>query len=893
MNLKSRLFKKPWQHKDPNNRAAAVRESDDQELTDALPELAQHDPDPGVRLAALERLDTEPFWLDARLRESDQAIRAAADRQLSRRVCEHPGGQLLSTRLEWFAGIEEVELLRRLARSAQDPELRRSALDRIQSQGFLGDCYATEPDSEIAASLLARLTQTSTLERLHEKLRKSSKKKAQAVQARLTELSDASGESNADERKARALVDRAENLVRGKTGSERAEQLAEIKREWADIDNMPDTLLRRFQGACAIVEAGLNRPAPTVEDAPEPDQDSLQAEPAAALVETAEQIRARLRQARKSLEPQELLGLWDRAWNQLPTAGPAEHNLKEEMLPILRELQAQINLSTRPQAPARKSPPEADAVDFDGLLDSVSKDLEEGHMASAQERIKQVRSKLKRHSGKGRPTAVTGRLQRLEGRLKEMRDYQHWSHNAQRDQLIDQVEALAGSGQHPDAISATLKTVRAEWQRLEKLELLPGDKRQHAAPAGQWRRFQGACKQAFETAKPFFEKRQEVQQESLELLGRFVESGLEAAEQEPADPARLTPIMRKARQAIRRLDELPPRERGAAAGSLRGLMDKISSRLDEAFEKVELSKRRLINEARALSHESDLKAAIDKAKSLQAEWQRLGSGRRKVDQALWREFREPIDPLFEKLDGERKQRQEVNREQVAELEDLCQQAEALAQLEEDELLEAGGRMQGLLDDWLVRSERPARLVQRFESAQQRFDQRRAEIQSKRRESEARALGELADRVQDLFEQRLSSPESVQERPEWLDDPRLASLPALQSAAARVADPEQSQESLATLAQSNAEQARQVVVEIEFLAGMESPAEERQRRMDYQVKRLAARLAERSAQPDLASELSALIERWHGSLPHPVDEHPDLARRFEKCQTVLQKMTGQS
>ena len=44
----------------------------------------------------------------------------------------------------------------------------------------------------------------------------------------------------------------------------------------------------------------------------------------------------------------------------------------------------------------------------------------------------------------------------MEGRLKEMRNWQHWSNNQLRDELITQIEALPASGQHPDAITAAL-----------------------------------------------------------------------------------------------------------------------------------------------------------------------------------------------------------------------------------------------------------------------------------------------------------------------------------------------------------------------------------------------------------------------------------------------------
>jgi len=895
MNLKSRLFKKPWQHKDPDNRASAVRESDDPELKTALPELAQHDESAVVRLAALERLNTEPFWLDARLRESDPAIVSAADQFLLRAVTRTEGGPLAETRLEWFAGIDTPDHVRKLATSAKDTALRGAALAKIQAQGFLGDCYVSEPDPELAASILERIDQHSTLERLAQRLKKTSKQRAKAVADRLNTLRAADGSLDPDQIAADELVARIEDLARGKGKENRATALQSLQQEWQKLTRPPASLARRFEGAVTIIEAGMNRPAPlpkTPDD--ESAEDDSQPNATPALAEAAESIRQTLRQARRSLKPQELLGNWDRAWNSLGSPGPADQALKEDMLPILRELQAQMQQKTQSAETSKPAEPARPVRDFDAELDAIATTLEEGNIARANEAIRSARSEIDRLPNRERPKAATGRLHRMEGRLKEMRDYQHWSHNKHRDELIEQIEQLAESGQHPDAISATLKQAREEWQRLETLEILPGDRKQHAAPPGQWRRFQAACKTAFETAKPYFEKRQELQDETLEQLDAFIDQGMELAEQEEADPRKLTPVMRKARQAIRRLDDLPPRTRGKAAGRLRGLMDAISARLDSAFEKVELNKRRLITEARALAHEKDLKVAIDKAKALQAEWQKAGSGRRKIEQKLWDEFRQPIDPLFDQLKGERDEQKQADKEAVAAMEVLCEQAEALAKLDDSELEDAQGRMQGLTSEWLAQNQRPGRLVQRFDKAQARFSERIEQLHERARQQAEQALASRAAQIQQLWEKRLAGePIAVDSAGAGDSRPESELEQKLVAVTDRIADPESSVDALTETTEQNAELARQVVVEMEFLAGMDSPADDQKRRMDYQVKRLASRLGDRSQQPDLATELASLQHRWLTSLPHPPKIHSELAKRFEKCQTVVQKMTGHS
>ncbi len=898
MNLKSRLFKKPWQHKDPEVRSRAVRESDDPELKAQLAELAQHDEAPDVRLAALKRINTEAFWLDARLRESDASILAAADDFLAREVPRSTNSEMLSERLEWFAHIETADLVRKMAQSATDVALRRAALERISAQGFLGDCYAGEKDESLAAEILARIDQKSTLERLSRELRKTRKKRAQAATERLNALQVASGEAEADQTAAETLVLRMEALSRGEYESgNRADHLAEIEREWSTLDAAPEGLQRRFEGASNIVRSSLNRPARNETGQSAGDQAAEQADqaPHSGLQEAAEHIRETIRQARKDIKPAELLATWDRAWNQIRQVSEADQALKEDILPLLRELQVQVEQqsSEKTDSGKQQSDDTKPAVDFDALLDQTAEALESGDIANSHGLIRRIRSELGKLPHKARPGKVSGRLQRMEGRLKEMRDYQHWSHNKHRDDLIEQVEKLPDSGQHPDAISAALKEARNEWQRLEKLEVLPGDRKRFAAPPGQWRRFQNACKNAFDSARPFFEKRQQVQEETLEQLEQFIEKGMALAGEDNPDSKLLQQYMRKSRQAIRRMDDLPPKARGRSAARLRELMDALSSRLDQAFEQIELTKRRLITEAKALAHEKDLKTAIDKAKALQAQWQKAGSGRRKLEQKLWEEFREPIDPLFQKLKGERAEQKEADRERIAELEALCKQAEELAALPDDQLQAAEGRMSGLAGDWNASTGRPGKLNTRFEKAEAKFRKRLAKLHDKARAQARDQVERMARAVQDIWSRRLEGQldQLADELPVIDQDSEDELVIQLHRTATRLASPDVPDDELTELANGNSDKARQVVVEMEFLSGEETPESDRKLRMDFQVRRLAQRMGERDGGPGLEQELAELVRRWYASLPQSLEHHKELSARFARSRDVLENMFG--
>ncbi|RFF28304.1 MULTISPECIES: DUF349 domain-containing protein [unclassified Wenzhouxiangella] len=895
MSIKARLFGKPWQQKDPSIRRQAVAESDDPELQAELGHIAEHDESAEVRLTALRRINTEPFWLDARLRETDPAIVQAADTFLIKAVLQRPDEKLIKERLEWFRRIDDADFIRKAAGRAPDRALRAEALSRIDSPGFLGDRVIEETDDELALSLIERIDQPSTLERINSALRRKSKRRARAVEERLHRLQAQSGDYDEASASASRLVERAERLARGDFEGDRRTEHDELESLWQAADSPPAHLARRFQGAMEIVRRALETAGRSAANRKKADSEPATRAADASLASTVERLEAIENIDALGIDrAAELLGEFDRVWQAIDQPGPADQELRERALPILQALQKRRQASNK-QASNKKEAPrpaeqsEQDSTDWQAELDAATRLIEAGDIAKAQAALRDLRSRLDRLKPKQRPREAAGRLGRLEGRLREMRNWEHWSNNKHRDELIERIEQLADSGQHPDAISAALKEARKEWQHLEDLEVLPGDKRRHAAPAGQWRRFQAACKNAFEQAQPFFEKRHEVQAENLEQLEAFLERARTLADDDETGIDTLKQFLKSARLAIRRLDDLPPKARGKSAAQLREVMDALSGRLDAAFETIENEKRRLVREAQALEHEADLKTAIEQAKALQARWQKTGTGRRRVEQKLWKEFRAPIDPLFEKLQGEQNNKREAQEAELAVLRELVEQAEELAKVDEAELDQAEGKMKALRSQWETAGRRPGHLAERFEKAGHALDRR---LEDRRLAARRRALEQLeqfAGRVQSAWQSRQSGQAPDIEMPQTDADDELAR--SLQAAARRLADESVDTETIAEQVAENGEQARKVVIEMEFLAGLDSPPEDREARMNFQVERLAKRMSERAETPGLAEELAELRRRWYASFPQPAETHDDMAKRFRKCQNVLESMSG--
>jgi len=903
MSFKERLFGPPWESKDADARARSVAGSTDPRLQERLAGIAAEDPDAGVRIAALKRMADEAAWLNARRTDADQQIRAAADHFLLRSVCEKPAGDRLQGRLAWFEALASSDSLRRVAAHAADAEMRGAALARIDSPGFLGDCLVSEPDDAIAESVLARLEQLSTLKRIADQLRKKHKTRHQAVMQRLAELEShsKSGRHDARDELAVQLIGRAEKLARGEFsgdfGDNRKAEVEALAERWQALADPDPNLERRFAGAMRIVRSALQpRPVRT-----SPPEDSPEAPPAGdaelgRLVEQAQTMTTQPAGNKTADALNTLMSTFDKHWNTLRKPGPADEAMRERFRALCGELQARVQTRQKSSAKAAedesKSPSDDAArreseFELQRALEHADQALTAGDIAQSHEAIRKARSLHDKRPKRGRSDDVAGRIGRMAGKLKEMRDWQHWSNNKLRERLIERAGEIDAENLHPDAVTERLKELRQRWKELDELEVLPGDKRQFVAPQGQWRRFQRACKEAFDAARPYLEKRSEVREESHRELQQFLEDARAVAADPDTANEKLIRYQRAAREAIRNLDTLPPKLRGKAAGALRELMDSISSSLDRHFEAAENEKRRLIAEARKLAHEKDRAVAIDRAKALQAEWKTAGRGRRKIDDQLWNEFREPIDPLFDDLKKERDERKQAEHEHAEALKQICVRAEALAADADPDSV--AGQISGLEDEFNRHASPPPALRKRLERALGRYREKVRSAREAKADAKRAHLAALGAQLQESWQaiQAGQPPPSKDDLPEIPEDDEVARR--LLARLEQMIDATDL-DTLGQEVEAQTEKARQIVVEMECLSGLESPEEDRQRRMDYQINRLSSRLGGGAAKADLDSERAELQRRWLESFPHDIGQAGGLKNRFESADKILKEMT---
>jgi Domain of Unknown Function (DUF349) len=313
------------------------------------------------------------------------------------------------------------------------------------------------------------------------------------------------------------------------------------------------------------------------------------------------------------------------------------------------------------------------------------------------------------------PTHLARHLQQLDDKLDELKQWKDYAVAPKRIELIEEMETLIGSTEEPRVLADRIKSLQIEWRTISKG--IVSD-----APE-EWERFHKASEAAYRPCGEYFRAQAKLREENLENRKAVLErlAAFETAQNvENPDWRLLASVLHEAPQEWRHYF---PVDREASRGiqsDFDAAMERLQAKLDAWYERNAADKQSLIKRARQLLTQDDGREAIEAAKRLQILWKEAGLVPRDQDQALWNEFRELCDAIYQK-------RQQAHAEYCAGLEAnkslavaLCEEAERVAASSGAELLEGDAK----IPEWraafdalgeMPRAETRA-LQDRFESA---------------------------------------------------------------------------------------------------------------------------------------------------------------------------------
>lgn len=814
MNLARLLFKPKWQDKNSEVRRAAIGTDDDMELLAALPQIARSDNDAGVRLAALKRLNDYEAWRERSTADSVGEVRHSARSAYLALLCSVdarvPALSRRIAELDTLSG-EEME---KVASQASDRELRAAALQRVTRPALLAERAVADPDAQLRLAALERIRDVAALERIAERARKTDKAISRRARDLVASRRIDSGDSNAIAQRAKLLCERLETLMRGSATPDDAARAA-IEGEWMALDNnVPAEIQARYHGADALVrQMRTNTQNPQISIvSPATDAHAVAAPSARRAKGVADAVMPALLSV-------ELLASQARFDAALASAAAESQRERELRHVHLREI--------------------------DELAAAYTTALEAGDVGSAHAMHDRVLT-LAASVG-ALPNQLESRLAPLHARYDELNRWQRWANQQRRLAICESIDELAQAGLHPDALASRVRKAREEWQRLDASEGTPG-----SDGTGVARRFHALCHRALKPARSYFNKRDELRQAHAEE----VQNLLQAATSLPAeitDWKSVGTLRLKLGEALRSLDAVDPRERTRLGKRIKLAIGAIALRIDTHMAAIETAKQNLIEHATALSQASDPRNVARAARELQQQWTALGNGKRASDQRQWQAFRSACDAAFGKLDAARREREAQSTAARARTQGLLDEIEAL----HADNTQTGDAIKAKLRDldsrWQAQRCDDRALEQRYRKAHEAIVLR---LQNAARQQHLSRYTEAMEKYTLLRALETGAQQGDVVAPRWQAlqtvDAELAAVLDARYACAVAAG--------APAAQCDDAEARDRLVELEFLSGMETPAEDRQRRMNYQVKRLASRMRDRAATTP-ETELTRALAAW--------------------------------
>ncbi len=824
MRLAKLLFKPKWQDKDAAVRRTAVATGNDADLIQALPSLVREDADAGVRLAALKRLNDYEHWRERSTGDVDGTVRSSARSMYLSLLCAGASAPSMTRRIAELDTLAAAEL-EKVAGTAAQRELRAAALERVTRPGLLVERAIADPDAQLRLVALERISNPGLLERVAERTRKTDK----IVSRRARELLEASrisaGDNAAIGVRARAFCERIEALLRAPRIDMEGD-LASIHAAWSGLgEAIPADVAARYRGAHALVLRALD-------SLRNPQSKNVPALPADAELASAPALVQEVSQTAVT----EVLVSQAR-FDAALVAAQAQARVERERRNALQE-------------------------EIQQLLPSFAAAMDSGDSATAHSLHTRIREGLK--SLRDAPAELQRRLLPLEERHAEMKRWQHWSNNQRRRALCAEIEALTGSGLHPDALATRVREAREEWQRLDAAEGIAPD---GEAGPGISRRFHALCYQVLRPTKGYFSKRNEVRKSHSSEIEALLERAA-AIGDDTTDWNALTALRTETSSALRALDEVDPRTRTALAKRLKTVIAQTSTLIQTHERDVEASKQRLIEQATALTSRGDHATLPREARELQKRWTTLGNGRRNIDQRQWREFRAACDAVFGKLDAARKDIEVQAAATLAQAQELVTEVEALAADETSPAETVKAQLRDLDARWQATGSDDRVLTQRQRQAHDAVTVRLKD--AARRQRLARYVVAMK-KYTFLRAIETGTPQSAE-----LWGAFATTVPAFDAALQERHLRTQS----GTAEGEESEEAREILVQLEFLAGTDSPAEDRQRRMSHQVSRLSSRMRSGSAATP-ERELDDLLAAWFAQTPQPLA----LEGRFTRAATA--------
>lgn len=374
------------------------------------------------------------------------------------------------------------------------------------------------------------------------------------------------------------------------------------------------------------------------------------------------------------------------------------------------------------------------------LTDELETALKDNELQQAERTHNQLMSIMGNIPGlsEQRWKDIKKRVNRVLPRLRKLESWRHWGTTQARQELINQVTQLKDAGQPAEKLAVQIKQAREQWQAWDK----SGD---HSGKE-LWKEFDRACEQAYKPCVVHFEKLRKVRTENLKQRQAIIDSlnaRYAATDWKHPDWREIDKTISHARRDFYKIGNVDNKHRKPLAKALDEALDKFEEYLSSERERSLRAREKLITDIEALATVANLRDALDQLETLKKHWKITVTGKRELENKLWKRFQAACDGTYQRRDAERKEQDAERNANLQQKQALIEELTGAATASDAELLANAAalpriRQQWEAIGWVPRKEEKG-LESRWRSAQQQFT-------SARKAAEARAHASEFDNI---------------------------------------------------------------------------------------------------------------------------------------------------
>ena len=481
----------------------------------------------------------------------------------------------------------------------------------------------------------------------------------------------------------------------------------------------------------------------------------------------------------------------------------------------------------------------------------------------------------------------------LQARVTELLDWKRFADTEKKKELIESMQKMLETDLHPGKRAKQIRAMQEQWRKLGHTD--DNDT--------LWKQFSETARQAFEPCKEYFRERKEVMRNNLIERNRIIEqleAYIEDNQGKEVNVPEVNKLEKEAREAWKKFAPVQQNRIRDLQAQFNKVLKRLRQQRHEVLEEHAQQKEKLVTEARALLDSEPLEQAISQAKQLQQQWKQIGPAPHKQERKLWEEFRGACDQLFGRRDAVQQEAREEEKAALKTARDHLQEIQQLLELPDEQFLDARRRFNELrkateaaLPEQRGRpSPEHRKLLDRLKQLGQRHDQRRKAMPD-RKQLQLQATVDAPARFCQRIEEKLLAgnstdiPDTDSMQAEWdalekPDDRDLASL--LKKRFGRLLDNRQAPEAMQKLAKDVEKQARELCVEMEILAGVDSPAEDKAVRMQCQLNHLQKGLGHHAgSNRERAQQINTMALQFDCLGPLPDSIRNTLQERIRKVR----------